>query len=92
MKKFLASALALVSSVIFAPSAKAAENSSTLALEAASSAPQIYTQRRRWRRARVVVRTRIVRIGFRTYRERVQYRYHPNGRVTVRVLSRTRIR
>jgi len=93
MKKFLALALVLGSSVIFAPSAKAAENNSTLAIEANAST-QVYTQRqRRWnRRARVVVRTRIVRVGYRTYRERVQYRYLPNGRVTVRVLSRSRIR
>ena len=92
MKKFLALALVLGSSVMFAPSAKAAETSSTLAIEA-NSAPQTYRQRQRWnRRARVVVRTRVVRVGFRTYRERVQYRYFPNGRVTVRVLSRTRIR
>jgi len=91
MKKFLALALVLGSSVIFAPSAKAAENNSTLALEANSSAA-VNAMPQRWRRARVVVRTRIVRVGYRTYRERVQYRYFPNGRVTVRVLSRTRVR
>jgi hypothetical protein len=81
---------------MFAPGAeaKAAENTSAATLEA-SAAPQIYTrtQRRYNRRgARIVTRTRIVRSGFRTYREVVQYRYRPNGSVTVRVLSRTRIR
>ena len=91
MKKILALTLLLGSSVIFVP---AAEKSSAVALEANAS-PQIYTQRRnqRWnRRARVVTRTRIIRSGYRTYREVVQYRYFPNGRVTARVLSRTRIR
>jgi hypothetical protein len=97
MKKFLALALVLGSSVIFASSANAAESNSALALEANAS-PQIYTQRTRTtqrynrRGARVVTRTRTTRVGGRLYREVVQYRYQPNGRVTVRVLSRTRIR
>ncbi len=93
MKKFLALSLLLGSSVMFAPAteAKAAENSSAVSLEANAS-PQIYTQRRNRRGARVFTRTRIVRSGYRTYREVVQYRYQPNGSVTTRVLSRTRIR
>ncbi len=97
MKKILALALVLGSSVMFAPSAKAAENNSTLAIEANAS-PQVYTQRTRTtqrvnrRGARIVTRTRITRVGRRTYREVVQYRYQPNGRVTARVLSRTLIR
>jgi hypothetical protein len=89
MKKILALTLLLGSSVIFVP---AAETSSAVSLEVNAS-PQIYTQRRYNRRgARVVTRTRFVRIGYRRYREVVQYRYLPNGRVTTRVLSRTRIR
>jgi hypothetical protein len=96
MKKFLALSLLLGSSIMAVPAseAKAAEKTTAITLEANAS-PQIYerTQRRRWnRRARVVTRTRIVRVGYRTYREVVQYRYRPNGSVTVRVLSRTRIR
>jgi hypothetical protein len=100
MKKFLALALVLGSAVIFAPSAvqaKAAESNSTAALEANAS-PQIYRQRTRVdqrynrRGARIVTRTRTVRVGGRAYREVVQYRYQPNGRVVVRVLSRSRIR
>lgn len=47
--------------------------------------------RRYNRRARVVTRTRTVRIRGRLYREVWQYRYLPNGRVTTRLLSRTRI-
>ena len=92
MKKILALTLLLGTSVIFVP---AAETNSAVSLEANAS-PQIYTQRRnqRWNRrgARIVTRTRIIRSGYRTYREVVQYRYSPNGRVTARVLSRTRIR
>jgi hypothetical protein len=91
MKKFLALTVLLGSSVLFVP---AAENNSAVSLEA-SAAPQIYERtQRRWNRrgARIVTRTRILRVGYRTYREVVQYRYRPNGRVTVRVLSRTRIR
>jgi hypothetical protein len=92
MKKFLALTALLGSSVLFVPAAEA--NNSAVALEA-NAAPQVYERtQRRWNRrgARIVTRTRIIRSGFRTYREVVQYRYRPNGSVTVRVLSRTRIR
>ena len=95
MKKFLALALVLGSSIMFAPSAKAAESSAALE---ANASPQIYTQRTRTtqrinrRGARIVTRTRTTRVGRRVYREVVQYRYQPNGRVTARVLSRTQIR
>lgn len=99
MKKFLALTLLLGSSVMFVPSAEAktAAKNSTALIEANAVEPQIYTQRRRNRRwnrrgVRIVTRTRFVWIRGRRYREVVQYRYHPNGRVTVRVLSRTRIR
>jgi hypothetical protein len=98
MKKFLALALVLGSSVAFAPSAKAAESSANLTVEALNASPQTYSQRTRTtqrynrRGARIVTRTRTTRVGGRLYREVVQYRYQPNGRVTVRVLSRTRIR
>jgi hypothetical protein len=72
--------------------ARAAEKTSSIAVLEANASPQIYRQRRNRRVTRVVTRTRIVRRGYRIYREVVQYRYRPNGRVTVRVLSRTRIR
>lgn len=57
-----------------------------------------YNQNRRndrnWRnnRVRTVTQTRIVRQGFRTYRETIQIKYLPNGRTQTRVISRTRIR
>jgi hypothetical protein len=92
MKKILALTLLLGASVIFVPSIEA-KTHNALALNN-SAVPQINIQlgRQRNRRARVVTRTRIVRSGYRTYREVVQYRYRPNGSVTVRVLSRTRVR
>ena len=49
---------------------------------------------RNWRnnRVRTVTQTRIVRQGFRTFRETIQIKYFPNGRTTTKVISRTRIR
>lgn len=44
------------------------------------------------RRVRIVTKTRIVRQGFRTYRETIQIKYFPNGRTTTKVISRVRIR
>jgi len=96
MKKFLALSLMLGSAVLFVPAAeaKAADTNSSTAILEANASPQIYRQNRRWNRrgVRIVNRTRIVRVGYRTYREVIQYRYLPNGRVTTRVISRTRIR
>jgi len=57
-----------------------------------------YDQNRRndrnWRnnRVRTTTQTRIVRQGFRTFRETIQIKYFPNGRTTTKVISRTRIR
>lgn len=48
--------------------------------------------RRNNRGVRVTTQTRIVRQGFRTFRETIQVKYFPNGKVTTKVLSRTRIR
>lgn len=95
MKKFLALSLLLGASIAFVPSAGAkttanvTENLNSANEFNASAAAQRW---QRNRRVRVVNRTRIVRVGYRTYREVVQYRYFGNGRVTSRVLSRTRIR
>ncbi|HVE57847.1 MAG TPA: hypothetical protein VNB22_13530 [Pyrinomonadaceae bacterium] len=58
-----------------------------------------YNQNRRndrnWRNnrgVRVVTQTRIVRQGWRTYRETIQIKYLPNGRTQTKVISRTRVR
>jgi Ni/Co efflux regulator RcnB len=48
--------------------------------------------RRNNRGVRTVTQTRIVRQGFRTFRETLQIKYFPNGRITTKVISRTRIR
>lgn len=49
---------------------------------------------RRWRnnRTRTVTQTRIVRQGWRTFRETIRITYLPNGRTRTQVISRTRIR
>jgi len=47
---------------------------------------------RRNNRVRTVTQTRIVRQGFRTYRETIQIKYLPNGRTQTKVISRTRVR
>jgi hypothetical protein len=97
MKKFLTISALLGSLIVFAPSQEAKAANSELTVNANAAEPQIrvrigQNRRNRWnRRARVVTRTRIIRRGFRTYREVVQYRYRPNGSVTVRVLSRSRV-
>jgi hypothetical protein len=44
------------------------------------------------RGVRVVTQTRVIRQGYRTFRETVQIKYFPNGKVTTKVISRTRIR
>ena len=44
------------------------------------------------RGVRIVTRTRIVRQGWRTFRETIQIKYFPNGKVTTKVISRSRIR
>lgn len=95
MKKILTVSALLGSLIIFAPSqpAKAAEAGFSGAAAASNAAAQ--WQDRQWRNrrgARIVNRTRVVRRGFAVYREVVQYRYRPNGSVTARVISRTRIR
>lgn len=96
MNKFLTLTLLFISAVIFVPSAEAktADTTANSAVETNFQRQNRSYQRqqRRNQRVRVVTRTRIVRIGYRTYREVVQYRYLPNGRVQARVISRTRIR
>jgi hypothetical protein len=94
MKKFLALSLLLGTSAMFVPAAEAktADINTTATSIESNASPQMYRQRRNGRGVRVVTRTRIVRAGFRTYREVIQTRYLPNGRVTTRVVSRTRIR
>lgn len=54
---------------------------------------RIGPQARRWRnrRIRTVTTTRIVRRGFRTYRETIRTTYLPNGRTITQVIRRARV-
>lgn len=90
MKKFLALALLLGTSVIFVPSIEAKTNN-TLALTNSAN-PQINIRIGRQRRKRVVTRTRVTRSGRYIYRETVRTTYWPNGRVTTQVIRRVRAR
>lgn len=95
MKKFLTLAILSLSSLAFVPSAEAKSSSSSSAATVAAE-PQINIRlgqnRRIQRRARVVTRTRNVRVGRQVYRETYQTTYRPNGRVVTRVISRVRVR
>jgi hypothetical protein len=93
MKKAIISALIFGSAVIALPAVEARGATSAPSV----SEPQVRVQigrNRRWnnRRVRTVTRTRITRIGFRTYRETIRTTYLPNGRTRTQVISRVRIR
>ena len=95
MKKFLTLTLLFVSAIIFVPSteAKTADSSANGAVETSYQRQnRNYQRRNQNRRVRVVNRARTVRRGNRVFREVYQYRYLPNGRVQIRLISRTRIR
>ena len=94
MKKVIFLSLMLGAAVIALPGVDA-----NAATTNSISEPQINVRigqpRRRWnnrRGTRIVTRTRIVRIGFRTYRETYRIMYLPNGRTRTTVISRVRIR
>jgi hypothetical protein len=95
MKKFLTMSLALMSAVIFVPSAQAKVAPANNLVEY-NAEPQIRVQigpnRRQDRRQRVVTQTRDVRRGRNWYRETYQITYLPNGRTQTRVINRVRIR
>jgi len=95
MKKFLATAMILGAGIVAVPSIEAKSPASAPAM----SDPQIRVQigrnnrrNNRYRRARVVTSTRVVRDGFRTYRETIRTMYLPNGTTRTTVISRVRIR
>ncbi|HZT58564.1 MAG TPA: acid shock protein [Pyrinomonadaceae bacterium] len=100
MKRILALTLSLASITFGAVAANAATTpSSTIA--ATGIAPQIRIRigrepRRRYGYYRapveVTTQTRIVRDGWRMYRETYQVRYLPNGMTRTRLISRVRIR
>jgi len=92
MKKFLG-LLLLVSGAVFVPSIEAKNTvGNASGMNAVSQSRQYQTRRYNRRGVRIETRTRNVRRGRAMYRETYQYRYQPNGRVTVRLISRIRIR
>ena len=102
MKKLLAVALTLASLAFTGWSESTAVASTTAKAETNAADPQSRDSQwryRNWRRnnrnnrSRVqIVRTsRIVRYGFRTYRETYLVRYLPNGRTQTTLISRERI-
>lgn len=86
MKKFITLSMLMATMMFTAVFANAAPTS--------SNEPQRVRQNTRYnlRGVRVVTRTRLVRVGFRTYRETIQIKYLPNGRTQTKVLSRVRVR
>lgn len=95
MKKLLAIALTLASFVVMGFGEQASAATSSATFEAASAAPQWQERNWRNRRNRSRVRTyrtsRVVRYGYRTYRETYQVRALPNGRTQTILISRVRI-
>lgn len=107
MKRLLAFALALASFVFVASpaEAKAAGAAVSAGVISSANAPEPQWQNRgrrnrnRWNRrsnhrggVRVTTQTRLVRVGWRLYRETYQVRFLPNGRTRTTLISRVRVR
>lgn len=97
MKKIFAITLMLLSMGFVGWGESQAASAANGVTNATNAVPQEwrYPQRdRRWRnrnRVRVVRTSRIVRYGYRTYRETYLVRYLPNGRTQTTLLNRERI-
>ncbi|HEV7473871.1 MAG TPA: hypothetical protein VGN90_07470 [Pyrinomonadaceae bacterium] len=96
MKKLLVLTLTLASFGFFGFGSQAAEAKANTVTNATPQVQiQFGSQRNRWRRnnrgARTVRQTRIVRQGYRTYRETYLITYFWNGRTDSRLISRERI-
>jgi hypothetical protein len=88
MKKLLTLTLLFASIGFASISAEATTGTTTLTKNSA----EYSVQPGRYRQARVYYRTRYVRVRGRLYRETLQYRQNRNGRLTIRVVSRVRVR
>ena len=91
MKKLILSALILGTSIVVVPSIEAKTTTTNM-----NADPQIRVQigrnnRRRYRRARTVTRTRITRVGPWRYRETVRTTYFANGTSRTVVINRVRL-
>ena len=92
MKKLITTAVLALSFGILVPVTKAnAVADKAISPASGEMAMQRWGQRR-WGRRSTYVTTRIVRIGFRRYRETIRVTRWPNGRTQSRVISRVRIR
>ena len=95
MKRLLGLTLSLAS-ICFVASpaeAKAAEPSAAPASPAAASTAAPQWRRGGYnRRARVYTTTRLVRVGWRLFRETYRVRILPNGRTQATLISRVRVR
>ena len=93
MKKVLIFSLLLVTVGLVGPISTEAKTSSANSTEAIET--QVYGQRRgrNWnrRRTRSVIRTRLVWLNGRRYRETYRITYRPNGRTRIQVISRVRL-
>jgi hypothetical protein len=90
MRKVLIFALMIGSVAVFAPAAEARTASAGVSV---TESAQLWSGRQpRYRRTRSVIRTRIVRVGYRRYRETLRVTYYRNGRVRTQVIRRVRIR
>ncbi len=92
MKKVLIIGLIVATVGIFAPGVQARTSSAPAAEAGQLWSGQTYRTRRYNRRPRTVTRTRIVRVGYRRYRETIRVAYLPNGRIRTQVIRRVRIR
>lgn len=94
LKKLLIVPVILGTVVLVPVAAEASPASAERSVVVNESSTLSVQPRGRWnnRRPRTVIRTRIVTVGFRRYRETVRYTYLPNGRVNTKVINRVRIR
>ncbi len=97
MRKLLVLTLTLASFGFFGFGSAGSEAQAS-ALSSATPQVRVYTPQNQWRnrrwrnnRIRTVRTTRIVRRGYRTYRETYLVRYYPNGRTTTTLIDRDRI-
>lgn len=93
MKKFITLSMLMATMMFTAVFANAAPKSEPQQWQGQTQTRRVQQNTRYNRRGvRVVTRTRLVRVGYRTYRETIQIKYLPNGRTQTKVLSRVRVR
>ena len=92
--KLIAGLMALSALMAVVPVAEAAVPAKTERSIVRTHEPQVQIRigrNRRFRGGRSVTRTRIVRVGFRRYRETYRVTFLPGGRTRTTVVSRVRI-